>query len=262
MTSQKLNKVLSLVAVVVAMAMFVGTASAGVAGFSWSEDFTYTGAEGDDLAGSLTDWDWPGEGDLSHTVIDSGDSAKPGHTGFWHIQRDLGMNINPLDLDSGQQYILEGYFKWVNADIASGEWIRMTAANGGGHGPHASIGHENGDYLYFGGGSDIPGSPKTYVDFQADDLIGLRVEQTRVGTGYSEDTTDGWYNVNGGAWTSIGSTLTGTMNNITRIHIDSSVNAPINLHFDTLSLKLTPEPSTGLLLIVGALVLPLVRRKR
>lgn len=261
MTSQKLNKVLSLVAVVVAMAMFVGTASAGVVSFSWSEDFTYTGDDGADLADNVTGWDWPGEGDLSHTVIDSGDSAKPGHTGYWHIQHDLGMDINPLDLDSGQQYILEGYFKWVDADIANAEWIRTTAANSNGHGPHFSIGHENGDYLYFGGGSDF-GKTKTYIDFQASDLIGLRVEQTRVGTGYSEDTTAGWYNVNGGDWTTIGSTLTGTMNNITRIHIDSSVNAPINLHFDTLSLKLTPEPSTGLLLIVGALVLPLVRRKR
>jgi len=263
MRALNFDKLHSVIAIVFAMGMFAGTATAGVTPFSWSEDFTYTGDDGADLAGNVTGWDWPGEGDSSHTVIHSGDSAKPGHGGGWHVQHDLGKNINPLDLDSGQKYILKGYFKWVNNDIASGEWVRLTAANGGGNGPHASIGHENGDYLYFGGGSDFPGSGKLYVDFQANDLIGLRVEQTRVGTGYGEDTTDGWYNVNGGGWTSIGSTVKGSMNNITRIHIDSVVNAPVNLHFDTLSLRLVPEPSSLVLLGLGSpLLCGRCRRRR
>ena len=112
MRALNFDKLHSVIAIVFAMGMFAGTATAAVTPFSWSEDFTYTGDEGADLAGNVTGWDWPGEGDSSHTVIDSGDSAKPGHGGYWHIQHDLGKNINPLDLDSGQKYILEGYFKW------------------------------------------------------------------------------------------------------------------------------------------------------
>ena len=223
---------------IAAVFLFAGTTSAVVPPFLFTEDFS--GTPGDDL--STKGWIESDQIDLSGTVIDVGNSGQRVHDGYAKNSNLYSLSlIDPLDLAPGQQYIVEHYVEFVEP-IANNNWFRLGLANPAGDGPVIWLGREGpsptNTHIKFDGGADFA-SQGTAVVINQGELIGLRVVQTKFGVG--SDVTEGFYNVNGGSFISMG-TATGTINSIDHAYYDGENYSLTNV--DSWRLELTADPSS------------------
>ena len=222
-----------LVVLTLTLGVSVGTASAAQDPFLVEEDFS--GTPGDGLS-TKTQWtlDSRPSIEFNSTVIDEGNSGdvSPYTPYFWkpdyygYIYDDPEKTVAPIEMDAGQAFVVIGYLQfsdwwWETRSGRNPDWFRFGLGNRVYSGPSIEI-EVTGDgtqdiHVYGGGDFDQDKSSgheetcrtTTSVALPLDTLIGLCVVQT-AGAGFwgdvwtespfDPDLTQGYYNVDGGAW--------------------------------------------------------------